>query len=55
MKMVAEGYSSTKKAMQLNSESLKKAKTPIIEAVNDILYLKRSPKNTFKNLNEKLN
>ena len=26
-----------------------------IEAVHDILYLKRSPKNTFKNLNEKLN
>ena len=55
MKMIAEGYSSTKKAMQLNSESPKKAKTPIIEAVHDILYLKKSPKNTFKNLNEKLN
>ena len=55
MKMIAEGYSSTKKAMHLNSESVKKAKIPIIEAVYDILYLRKSPKNTFKTLNEKLN
>ena len=40
---------------EVNAPKLKKAKTPIIEAVHDILYLKRSPKNTFKNLNEKLN
>ena len=55
MKMIAEGYISTKKAMQLNSENIKKAKTPIIEAVHAILYEKKSPKNTFKKLNEKLN
>jgi len=55
MKMIAEGYSSTKKAMHLNSESVEKAKIPIIEAVYDILYHRKSPKNTFKILNEKLN
>ena len=55
MKMIAEGYSSTKKAMYLNSESVKKAKIPIIDAVYDILYNRKSPKNTFKILNEKLN
>ena len=55
MKMIAEGYISTKKAMQLNSKNIKKAKTPIIEAVHAILYEKKSPKNTFKKLNEKLN
>jgi glycerol-3-phosphate dehydrogenase (NAD(P)+) len=41
--------------MHLNSESVKKAKIPIIEAVYDILYHRKSPKNTFKILNEKLN
>jgi len=55
MKMIAEGYISTKKAMQLNGDNIKKAKTPIIEAVHAILYEKKSPKNTFKKLNEKLN
>ena len=39
----------------LNSESNKKAKIPIIESVYNILYLKRSPKKTFKNLCEKIN
>ena len=55
MKMIAEGYISAKKAMQLNRDNIKKAKTPIIEAVHAILYEKKSPKNTFKKLNEKLN
>ena len=55
MKMIAEGYISTKKAMQLNGDNIKKAKIPIIEAVHAILYEKKSPKNTFKKLNEKLN
>jgi len=41
--------------MQLNGDNIKKAKTPIIEAVHAILYEKKSPKNTFKKLNEKLN
>jgi len=55
MKMIAEGYSSTKKAMELNLQSDKKAKIPIIEAVYEILYLRKSPKRTFKNLSDKLN
>ena len=54
MKMIAEGYISTKKAIQLNRDNIKKAKTPIIEAVHAILYEKKSPKNTFKKLNDKL-
>ena len=37
------------------AESNKKAKIPIIESVYNILYLKRSPKKTFKNLCEKIN
>ncbi|MBT3559534.1 MAG: glycerol-3-phosphate dehydrogenase, partial [Flavobacteriaceae bacterium] len=55
MSMIAEGYVATKKAYLLNSESNKKAKIPIIESVYNILYLKRSPKKTFKNLCEKIN
>jgi len=53
--MIAEGYVATKKAYMLNSESSKKAKVPIIESVYNILYLRRSPKKTFKNLCEKIN
>ena len=55
MRMIAEGYVATKKTYLLNSESNKKAKIPIIESVYNILYLKRSPKKTFKNLCEKIN
>ena len=55
MSMIAEGYVATKKAYLLNSESNKKAKIPIIDSVYNILYLKRSPKKTFKNLCEKIN
>ena len=55
MSMIAEGYIATKKAYLLNSESNKKAKIPIIESVYNILYLKRSPKKTFKNLCEQIN
>ncbi len=50
MKMVAEGYIATKKAYLLNSESKKKAKTPIINSVYKILYKKRSAKKVFKDL-----
>ena len=53
--VIAEGYVATKKAYMLNSESSKKAKVPIIESVYNILYLRRSPKKTFKNLCEKIN
>ena len=55
MSMIAEGYVATKKAYMLNSESSKKAKIQIIESVYNILYLRRSPKKTFKNLCEKIN
>jgi glycerol-3-phosphate dehydrogenase (NAD(P)+) len=33
----------------------KKAKTPIINAIYDILYDKKDPKKIFKSLTEKLN
>jgi len=55
MSMIAEGYVATKKAYLLNSEPNKKVKIPIIESVYNILYLKRSPKKTFKNLCKKIN
>ena len=50
MKMVAEGYIATKKAYLLNNSSKKKAKTPIIDAVYNILYKKRSAKKVFNDL-----
>lgn len=52
MSMVAEGYYATKSAWLLNQE--KKAKTPIINAVYDILYENKNPKKVFKKLTEKL-
>ena len=55
MSMIAEGYVATKKAYMLNAKSRIKAKIPIIESVYNILYLRRSPKKTFKNLCEKIN
>ena len=48
--MVAEGYIATKKAYLLNNSSKKKAKTPIIDAVYNILYKKRSAKKVFNDL-----
>ena len=56
MKMVAEGYYATKSAYTLNSEKGKKqAKTPIINAVYQVLYEGKSPKKVFAALTEKLN
>ena len=52
MKMVAEGYIATKKAYLLNEESDKKAKTPIIDAVYNILYKKRSARKIFIELSD---
>ncbi|HZH70658.1 MAG TPA: NAD(P)H-dependent glycerol-3-phosphate dehydrogenase [Flavobacteriaceae bacterium] len=52
MSMIAEGYYATKSAWLLNQE--KKAKTPIINAVYDILYENKNPKKVFKKLTEKL-
>ncbi len=52
MSMVAEGYYATKSAWQLNQEY--GAKTPIIDAVYEILYQGKEAKSTFKKLTDKL-
>lgn len=52
MSMIAEGYYATKSAYELNQKY--GAKTPIIDAVYDILYLGKDPKKTFKKLTDKL-
>ena len=52
MSMVAEGYYATKSAYKINQE--KGAKTPIINAVYNILYEGKDPKKVFKKLVEKL-
>lgn len=53
MSMVAEGYYATKSAYLLNQKY--GAKTPIIDAVYEILYENKEPKKVFKKLTEKLN
>jgi glycerol-3-phosphate dehydrogenase (NAD(P)+) len=52
MSMVAEGYYATKSAWQLNQEH--GAKTPIIDAVYQILYENKDVKTVFKKLTDKL-
>lgn len=52
MSMVAEGYYATKSAWMLNQEY--GAKTPIIDAVYEILYLNKPAKSVFKKLTDKL-
>ncbi len=52
MNMVAEGYYATKSAYKMNLDY--KAKTPIIDAVYEILYNGKEPKKIFKKLIEKL-
>ncbi len=54
MSMVAEGYYATKSAHLLNEKNKKKTRLPIINAVYDILYEGKDPKETFKKLTEKL-
>jgi glycerol-3-phosphate dehydrogenase (NAD(P)+) len=54
MSMVAEGYYATKSAFQLNENNKKKTKLPIINAVYDILYEGKDPKQTFRKLTDKL-
>jgi len=54
MNMVAEGYYATKSAHLLNQKHQKKSKTPIIDAVYEILYNGKSAKKTFKKLTERL-
>ncbi|MGM5469003.1 NAD(P)H-dependent glycerol-3-phosphate dehydrogenase [Flavobacteriaceae bacterium LMO-SS05] len=54
MSMIAEGYYATKSAYILNEKNKKKAKTPIIDAVYEILYEGKDPKKIFQKLTEKL-
>ena len=54
MSMVAEGYYATKSAYLLNSESKKQARTPIIDAVYQVLYESKNPKKVFKKLTDKV-
>lgn len=52
MSMVAEGYYAAKSAWELNQQY--GAKTPIIDAVHDILYQEKEAREVFKKLTEKL-
>ncbi|RIV70825.1 NAD(P)H-dependent glycerol-3-phosphate dehydrogenase [Flagellimonas aequoris] len=54
MNMVAEGYYATKSAHLLMEKLEKKSKTPIINAVYQILYKNKDPKKVFEKLTEKL-
>lgn len=54
MKMVAEGYYATKSAFLIVSKHKKKSKTPILNAVCEVLYENKNPKKVFKELTEKL-
>ena len=54
MNMVAEGYYASKTAYELKSRFKKKVKSPIIDAVYEILYQNKSAKRIFKQLTEKL-
>ena len=53
MNMVAEGYYATKSAYKINTE--KGAKTPIIDAVYNVLYEKKEAKDEFEKLTNRLN
>lgn len=50
MSMVAEGYYAVKSAFEINQ--FNQVDTPIIDAVYNIVYLKRSPKRQFKILTD---
>lgn len=54
MKMVAEGYYATKSARLIVSKYRNKSKTPILNAVYEVLYEHKNPKKVFKELTEKL-
>ena len=54
MNMIAEGYYASKTAYELKSRFKKKVRSPIIDAVYQILYQKKSAKKIFKQLTEKL-
>ncbi len=52
MNMIAEGYYAAKTAYELDAN--KATRTPIIDAVHDILYENKNPKKVFKKLTDKL-
>lgn len=52
MSMIAEGYYATKSAYKIKQQ--KGGKTPIIDAVYNVLYDNKNPKKEFKKLTEKL-
>ena len=54
MNMIAEGYYAAKSAFQINTNHDSPARTPIINAVYDVLYNHKNPKRVFKNLAETL-
>lgn len=55
MSMIAEGYYATKSAYHLNqAKGKRKAKTPIINAIYEILYENKNPKKTLEKLADKL-
>ena len=52
MSMIAEGYYASESAFKVSKKI--ESNTPIIDAVYQILYLKKRPKKTFKKLSKKL-
>ncbi len=54
MRMVAEGYYAVKSAYKINKDNNNSAKTPIIDAVYQILYKEADPKQIFIKLTEEL-
>ena len=54
MNMVAEGYYATKSAYTLKATFKKNVHTPIIDAVYEVLYNRKSAKKTFKKLTNQL-
>lgn len=54
MNMIAEGYYAVKSAYMINQRHTRKGKTPILDAVYQILYEDKNAKKTFLKLSEKL-
>ena len=54
MKMVAEGYYAAKTAFEQKTKFEKKVKTPIIDAVYNVLYESGNAKRVFRELTDKL-
>ncbi len=52
MSMIAEGYYAAKTAYEM--DATKTTRTPIIDAVHDVLYENKDPKKVFKKLTDKL-